>query len=94
MAHLERYDAENGVSSYGAIVGVPDFDDETIERHEGVPAAFDILWVNVWGNPDEQKLGVAAVEAYGQEMMAAFNTVTDCSEEQMYDGRVVLARTW
>jgi hypothetical protein len=48
----------------------------------------------VWGNPDEEKLGTAAVEAYGQEMMAAFNTVTDCSEEQLYDGRVVLARTW
>ncbi|SVC86868.1 uncharacterized protein METZ01_LOCUS339722, partial [marine metagenome] len=86
---LVRYDAENPDSAYGTVVSVPDFDASSGDRHEGVPASWDLLWVNVWGDPAESESGQAAVDTYGQEMMAAFDKVTECTDDQMYDGRVV-----
>ena len=88
---LAQYDAENPDSTYGTIVSVPDFDSSSGERHEGVPTTWDVLWVNVWGDPLEIELGQAAVDSYGQEMMTAFDKVMECTDDQIYDGRVVLS---
>jgi len=45
----------------------------------------------VWGDPLEIELGQAAVDSYGQEMMTAFDKVMECTDDQIYDGRVVLS---
>ena len=90
---LDRYDSENPEISFGTAVNVPDFDDEGVERHEGVPDTFDYLWVNIWSNAAERDSGWSAVEEYGNTMMEAANIVSTCSEEQVWTGRSVKSRS-
>ena len=90
---LARYDSENPDSPYGLSINVPDFDDEAVEVHEGVPDTFDYVWVNLWGDEEEREKGWSAVEEYGQGMMEAGNAASTCSEEQVYAGRSVKIRS-
>ena len=90
---LTRYDSENPTASFGTNVNVPDFDDETVEVHEGVPDTFDYIWVNLWGDEAGLNSGWAAVEDYGQGMMETANSVADCSEEQVWSGKRVKVRS-
>ena len=90
---LERYDSENANSSYGLSINVPDFDDEAVEVHEGVPDTFDYIWVDLWGDQDERANGLAAVEEYGESMMQAANETSTCVDEQVWTGRRIKARS-
>ena len=90
---LQRYDSENANSSYGLSINVPDFDDEAVEVHEGVPDTFDYIWVNLWGDQGERADGLAAVEEYGQSMMQAANEASTCVDEQVWTGRRIKARS-
>ena len=90
---LQRYDSENANSSYGLSINVPDFDDEAVEVHEGVPDTFDYIWVNLWGDQGERANGLAAVEEYGQSMMEAANEASTCVDEQVWTGRRIKARS-
>ncbi len=86
---VERYRAENPDSSWGANVNVPDFNLADVTVHENVPNETDYMWVNIWGNPSEYDTTYVAIEAYGKDMMDAFNAIEICNEEQVYDGHRV-----
>ena len=90
---LQRYDSENPAVNFGTSVNVPDFDDESVEVHEGVPDTFDYIWVNLWSDEAGRNSGWSAVEEYGQEMMSAANSVSACSEEQAWSGSIVKTRS-
>ena len=89
---LARFESENPTMTFGTSVNVPDFDDEAVEVHEGVPDTFDYLWVNLWGDPSQREMGWAAVAEYGQDMMQAANETATCAEEQVWTARRIKTR--
>ena len=90
---LARFESENPTMTFGTSVNFPDFDDEAVEVHEGVPDTFDYLWVNLWGDPSQRDMGWAAVAEYGQSMMQAANESATCVEEQVWTGKRIKTRT-
>ena len=90
---LKQYDSQNPLSTYGLNINTPDFDNEAVEVHEGVPETFDYIWVNLWGDAAELDRGWSAVDEYGEGMMKAVNEVAVCSQEQVWDGRNIKTRS-
>ena len=82
-AWLTKYEETYGASSYDFAYLAPDFDDEAVERNEGVPLAFDYAWMDFWGNAAEAETGYSAWTETG--FQTDFDAVALCSEPQAYD---------
>jgi hypothetical protein len=74
----------NPDSSYWFMLGAPDFE-------VNPEASFDFNWINYWQTAEEGEASSAAFAASeeGQAMMATFNEVMTCQDQQPWDGYLI-----
>ena len=84
-AWLDDYEAKNGATGYNWAYFAPDFDPEASKASDGVPNAYDFIWMNSWASESEESSGMAAYAESGQEIQASFDEIMTCSDPLRYD---------
>ncbi|MFL2527311.1 MAG: hypothetical protein ACJ0Q3_07495 [Candidatus Azotimanducaceae bacterium] len=84
-AWLDDYEAKNGATGYSWAYFAPDFDPEASKASDGVPNAYDFIWMNAWASESEESSGMAAYAESGQEIQASFDEIMTCSDPLRYD---------
>lgn len=85
---LDDYEAKNGLTGYNWAYFAPEFDPASSKASEGVPNAYDFIWMNSWASEAEEAAGMAAYAESGQGIQASFDEVMSCSEPLRYDVEV------
>ena len=83
-AWLDDYEAKNGATGYSWAYFAPDFDPEASKASDGVPNAYDFIWMNAWASESEESSGMAAYAESGQEIQASFDEIMTCSDPLRY----------
>ena len=84
-AWLDDYETKNGATGYSWAYFAPDFDPEASKASDGVPNAYDFVWMNSWASESEESSGMAAYAESGQEIQASFDEIITCSDPLRYD---------
>ena len=83
-AWLDDYEAKNGATGYSWAYFAPDFDPEASKASDGVPNAYDFIWMNAWASESQESSGMAAYAESGQEIQASFDEIMTCSDPLRY----------